>query len=435
MKCRLAIITFLLIFGFIWTAQAQQAETTLVVWVAGFPADEQIQAEVDRAREANGPVNNQTRVAIELREQFEAQHPGVTVVFQDRGWTTELTANLQRAVLGGVGPDVVAGESQVVELAQLGLFRAIDASDIKGLIPGTLKGATHEGVLYGLPYITGTFGLQFNRDVLRQAGYDPEADIPETWDELLAMSQDITAKGNGEYYGFMVDAAPGLGSIFRFDPWLKQLGTGFGTEDGGVIFNSPEHLRVYEFVRELSLTSPPGAAAMTDEGQILSQIHSGRAAFQIDGPWQLDWAAGAGCDCGYAKLPLPDAGRTGNTIVGNAFFSVLSDSKNPELAEAFVRWTASAEGQAIWLQNDTRLPTNTDSLKLVPDFFERFPDLEAFFTELTESDNVAPLPNWRKNPSRILDTWTELKTAILDPRQDIQQAADRAQQQAEDHLR
>jgi len=436
MKHKLTLVMLFIMSGIGWTVEAQQADTTLVVWVS-FPGDEEIQADIERAQAGEETTFSYlTNIALELREAFETQHPGVRVVYQNRGWGPELAANLQRAVLGGAGPDIVAGEAQVIELARLGLFREIDTSDIpEGIIPATLTGAIDDGKLYGLPWGTGTFGLQYNRDVLRQAGYDPETDIPETWDELLVMSQDIAARGNGEYYGFMVDAAPGLGSMFRFDPWLKQLGASFGTEDGGVNFNGPEHLRVYEFVRQLSRTSPPGAAAMTDEGQILGQIHSGRVAFQIDGPWQIEWAGNVGCDCGYASLPVPEAGMTGNTIVGNAIYSVLSDSRNPKLAEEFIKLMASPEGQAIRLKYESALPVNTGALELVPDFFERYPELEPFYIELTQSENISPLPQYRKNASRIIDTWTELKTAILDPTQDLQQAADRAQQEAESHLR
>lgn len=422
------------------SASAEDSNVSLTVWVGGLADDNQIAGAQESAKKEGKTLletDTAAYIAVTIKEEFMKKYPNVTEIkFQNRGWTEELSSNLQRAVLAGVGPDVVAGESQVADFARLGAFREIDIDEMKDdIIEGTIRSAIVDGKVYGLALKTGTLALQYNRDVLRKYGYDPDKDIPKTWDELLKISQDITARGKGENYGFMVDAVPGLGSMFRFHPLLLQLGINYGTDQGEATFDSPAHIKAYEFARALSQTSPPGATAMTDENQALQVVHTGKAAFQFDGPWQIDWAKQNKCDCGYARLPLPEGGKTGNTIIGNAIYSVLRDTKHPVEAEAFVKFLGSPEGQAIQMKVSSILPTNRKALELVPDFFTRFPEMQVFFDEVDQAENLSPIPTYTKNNGKIHDEWTLLKDQILNPKTNIADAAKNAQKQAEELLK
>lgn len=418
---------------------SQPAATTsaeLVVWVGGLNTSDEIDSELKKAGNDPTKMPAQVQASYDLKTAFEKQNPGVKLKFENHGWGDDLSSNLQRAVLGGVGPDVTAGETQVADFARIGAFKAIDISNIKAdLIEGTYKAAIYKGKVYGLPLKTGTFALQYNKDVLRKAGYDPDKDIPKTWDELLAISKAITEKGKGQYYGFMVQPIPGLGSMFRAHPFIKQLGADLGTDDGDVTFDGPEQQKVYEFLRNLSLTSPPGTAAVTDEGKLLAEIHSGKVAFQIDGPWQIDWAKEDKCDCGYARLPVPADGKTGNTIVGNVIYSVLQGSKHPEAAEKFVRFVASPEAQALQMKVQAILPVNKKAIDLVPNFFTRYPEMKVFWDELAGAKNLAPLPTFKKNGSKINDQWTILKSSVFDPSKDLKVEVPKVQQGAADLLK
>ncbi|GGD62898.1 ABC transporter substrate-binding protein [Paenibacillus nasutitermitis] len=412
-------------------------EVTLVVWVGGsLYDDERVKKLQEDAKKKGEKIIGVAAATAEIKKAFEEKYPGVKLKFESHGWADELTANLQRAVLGGTGPDVVQGESQIYEFAKLNAFKELSIDDEmkQDLLPGPLSVATVNDKIYGLPFMTGTFALQYNKDVLRKAGFDPDKDIPKTWDELVNMVNDITAKGNGEYYGYMINASDGLGSMFRAHPWVKQMGTDFGTADGDATFNSPDALKAYEFLRELAKNAPPGAASLNEEGKILAILHTGQAAFQIDGPWQIDWAKQDKCDCGYARLPVPSEGKTGNSIVGNIVHSVLRDTKHPKEAEDFVRFLASPEGQEIVMRNTPTLPINKKALERVPDYFETNPELRVFYDELEQAKNIAPLPTFKKNSSQVIDQWTILKNMIFDPKQDLKASADKVQKASEEAM-
>ncbi len=416
----------------------QKEEITLVVWVGGsLYDDERVKKLQEDAEKSGEKIIGVAAATAEIKKAFEEKYPGVKLKFETHGWADELTANLQRAVLGGTGPDVVQGESQIYEFAKLNAFKELNIDDEmkNDLLPGPLSVANVNGKIYGLPFMTGTFALQYNKDVLRKAGYNPDTDIPKTWDDMVKMVNEITAKGNGEYYGYMVNASDGLGSMFRAHPWVRQMGADFGTADGAATFNSPEALKAYEFLRELSKNSPPGATSLNEEGKILAILHTGQAAFQIDGPWQIDWAKQDKCDCGYARLPVPSEGQTGNSIVGNIVHSVMRDSKHPEEAENFVRFLASPEGQEIIMKNTPILPINKKALERVPDYFVQNPELKVFYEELEQAKNISPLPTFKKNSSQVIDQWTIMKNMIFDAKQDLQASADKVQKASEEAMK
>ena len=403
----------------------------LVVWVGGT-----LLGDDDIAKTKSEDIIGTAATTVQIKEAFQNKYPNVTLKFEYHGWAEELTANLMRAVMGGVGPDVVQGESQVYELAKIGGFKELNIEDIRDeIVPGTLEVAIYNDKVYGVPFRTGVFGLIYNKDVLQKSGYDPEKDIPTTWDQLLEMSQDITAKGKGEYYGFMIDAVPGAGSMFRLLPWILQAGGSVGTLDGDVTFNNPANVKALEFARELAKTAPKGAAAITDEWDALKVVQEGLAAFQVNGPWEIDWQKTMKSNCGYARLPVPEEGQTGNAIVSNIVHSVLKNSKHPAEAEAFVKFCASKEGQKIIMSNESIIPVNKTMLDEVPDYLTRNPDLKPFIDELNEAKVLAPLPSYKKNSSQVMDQWTELKNVIFDPSKDLQAGIEKAQQEAENAMK
>src|SRR4051812_20149631 len=83
--------------------QAQEAKT-LTVWVEGTVMDSQ--AATDPIKGAYAKV---------IVEQFQKDHPGVTVKLENHGWDEELRQNLLTALMAGTGPDIVVGEAYFLQ--------------------------------------------------------------------------------------------------------------------------------------------------------------------------------------------------------------------------------------------------------------------------------------------------------------------------------
>ena len=71
-------------------------------------------------------------------------------------------------------------------------------ADIKGnylTICENLKFIPTEGT-YSVPYVANAAGILYNRDMFEEHGWK----IPETWDELLALCDEIKAEGILPFY-------------------------------------------------------------------------------------------------------------------------------------------------------------------------------------------------------------------------------------------
>lgn len=53
---------------------------------------------------------NAGKYGLYLKEQFEKEHPGVTVNIEYHGWDETLRQNLFNALLAGTAPDIVVGK-------------------------------------------------------------------------------------------------------------------------------------------------------------------------------------------------------------------------------------------------------------------------------------------------------------------------------------
>jgi ABC-type glycerol-3-phosphate transport system substrate-binding protein len=98
-----------------------------------------------------------------LKEQFEREHPEVTVTMEIQGWDESLRQNILNSLAVGAAPDIIVGENYFQQFIDMGALVPLDDAivDIKDdLIPGTIKAAEQKGSIYGLSSFTGVFGFE-----------------------------------------------------------------------------------------------------------------------------------------------------------------------------------------------------------------------------------------------------------------------------------
>ncbi|MCA9932846.1 MAG: extracellular solute-binding protein [Ardenticatenaceae bacterium] len=374
-----------------------------------------------------------------LKEQFEKEHPGVTVRIEYHGWDTALQQNLFNALLAGTPPDIVVGENYFQLFAELGALVPLDnvmAEDVDNLIPGTYKAAEYEGHIYGLSAFTGVFGFERNCAVVEAAGLDCD-NPPQTWDELLAEVQQITAVGNGEYYGYTLQG-PGesstIGGIFRVAAFLAQVDAPICRNNcTEPYFNNPQAIQVMEFIRELHRSAPPGLAFNPHEGQVYEQLFRGLSAYQIAGSWHPQWAKDIGCeDCRYSPIPVPENGRAASMVVGNVIYAVLQQSQHQDLAMEWVHFLVRDDVQDLVYPSLGRLPATRSALTRLRPMVT--PAEQAFIDQLLETPNLEILPQWRKEPQLLWEIYNEMLAEILTTERPIIEIMDEAQAKAEEVL-
>ena len=397
----------------------------LVIWAESFTV-----SEMSHDPEGAG------QYGLYLKEQFEAEHPGVTVRLEFQGWDETLRQNLFNALLAGTAPDIVVGENFFQQYAELGALVPLDdvIDDVKDdLIPGTYKAAEYDGKIYGLSAFTGIFAFERNCEVIEAAGLECDQP-PETWGELLTQAQQISEQGNGAYYGYTLQGPveTSVGGIFRIAVFLAQSGAEMCQDNcTKPYFNNPDAVPVLEFVRELHRTTPPGLAFNPNEGQVYEQLFRGLSAYQIAGSWHPGWAEAVGCeDCRYSAVPIPEGGQPASMIVGNVIYAVLQQSEHPEIAAEWVKFIAREDAQALVYPSLGRLPSTRSALMaLYPDVDEA---TQQFIDQLLHNEELEILPQWRTEPQQMWRIYNEMLTEILTTERPVQEIMDEAQAKAEE---
>jgi ABC-type glycerol-3-phosphate transport system substrate-binding protein len=159
----------------------------------------------------------------------------------------EMQQKFLTAVSGGVVPDLlangdefIAGYVEIEALVDLGPYLdASDAVSVDDFPEAVLELCKYDGKIWALPLFAETLMMYYNKDLMEEAGFDPESP-PEDWDELLKMAEAIVkrdADGNLEVAGCEIN---GWSAPLLFLPMIDSWGGSLLNEDmTKATFNGP----------------------------------------------------------------------------------------------------------------------------------------------------------------------------------------------------
>lgn len=295
-----------------------------------------------------------------MAERFNAEHA-------DAGMRVELWGDPRNAdilkprLLRGDPPDLILNERlpiwQLVQAEKLIPFNsalvepAIGASGAEtwgeSFAPGMLGMYTSEGQVWAVPAAYGAWLCWYNAALFSEHGWE----VPETWDELLALCEAIKKTGiapwtlQGKYANFyawntyvsLVHRVGGLAAINR----INALDPGAFSHPDAV-----EAARLFQLFAADHLQS--GALSMTHtESQL--QFVNNEAAMIFCGTWlenEMKESFPSGFELRSFALPRVEAGRGNPRLLhgqGMEFLFVPKDARHPEVAFAFARYLVSPE--------------------------------------------------------------------------------------------
>ncbi|WP_026932117.1 ABC transporter substrate-binding protein [Glycomyces tenuis] len=213
---------------------------------------------------------------------------------------------------------------------------------------------TVDGAIYGVPYDLNPGLLFYNATALEAAGVDAAA--IETYDDLLEAAR--------QYKAAVPDAGPihleqsaFLGQL-QLEMYANQLGTSIADADGQLRLDSPEYLRILEFldtVRTEGLGTRAEYLTPTD----VAEMDNGNQVFY---PWAI-WFSFAPQQMltetsgDWRAMPLPawDADGARSGAMGGSSFVLPKDGANADLAWLFYEFLMFDEVgyTAVWGPNDT----------------------------------------------------------------------------------
>src|SRR5690606_21505010 len=163
------------------------------------------------------------------------------------------------------------------------------------------------------------------------------AEVPETWDDLLALGEAAKAEG---LYATQLNFKPDDAMDMSFLPYVQQAGGSTFDEDGNPALDSPEVLEAVQFLHTLaengyididdSVTSVAMEQSGIAEGTVVCEMTNGVGLME---PY---WG-----DARRVGPPLTNVESAGYGTIGS--ITLLEGSDQQEAAAVFLNWVTKPE--------------------------------------------------------------------------------------------
>ncbi|MFC8436154.1 extracellular solute-binding protein [Streptomyces sp. NPDC057253] len=357
----------------------------------------------DSGDKADGPVTitwwdtsnatNEAPTYKALIKDFEAANKDVKVKYVNVQF--DQAQNKFDTAAGASGaPDVLRSEvGWTPAFAKKGYFLPLDGTealaDQAKFKSNLIEQAKYDGKTYGVPLVTDTLALVYNKQLFAKAGVE----APKTWDELKAAAATIKAKTGVDGY---------WGSTQAYYAQTFLYGEGTDTVDASakkITVNSAAAKKGYG--TWLSLFSGKGLHKADTTADAYAHIQdafvNGKVAAIIQGPWEITnfYKGSAFADkanLGIATVPAGSTGKAGAPTGGhNLSVYAGSDAAHQKAALKFVNFMTSAKSQSTIALKNSTLPTRDDAYT---DQVKADPGIAGYGTVLAAAQPRPALPEY-----------------------------------------
>lgn len=280
------------------------------------------------------------------------------------------------------------------------------------------------GQMLSYPFNSSTTVLNYNKDLFRKAGLDPNTP-PTTWPELVGMAAKLKASGVDCPFTTSWQSWTQLES---FSTWHNTLfatqNNGFGGTNARLAFNSPLHVRHIENLANMSqqgLFHYRGRGNKADASFYSGECAMATASSSTYGSIKKN----AKFEFGIAPLPhYPDVpGAPQNTIIGGASLWVMAGKPAPDYkgVAAFFNYLSDPQVQSASHKRSGYLPITMASFKLTEEsgFYKENPGTDTAVNQMirktTDKSRGVRLGNFLQiraiNNEELEQVWAGKKTA------------------------
>lgn len=252
-------------------------------------------------------------------------------------------------------PDVLMLDNpDVQQIAESGALAPLDDYGVEadGFPDAVVQAGSYEGDLYGIAPVVNSLALFYNVALFEEAGLEP----PQTWDELRAAAEALTADGR---YGIAFSATNSFEGTWQFLPFMWSNG---GSEDD---ITTPETVEALEFIDGLVADGLASRSVVTwSQNDVNDQFIAGNAAMMVNGPWNMPSLTAAE-DLEFASVPLPtpDAGGEPVAPLGGETFTLPNTGDEDRMAAAgeFISCITADEHQLAMATGRGAVPSRSSA--------------------------------------------------------------------------
>ncbi|NEB76615.1 extracellular solute-binding protein [Streptomyces sp. SID14478] len=235
---------------------------------------------------------------------------------------------------------------------------------------------TKDGKVYGIPNVSYSVGLVYNRAVFKKAGLDPDTP-PKTWDEVRAAAKKIAALGK-DYVGYGEYGGGATGG-WHFAQALYSRGGEMVTNHKAA-FNSPQGKEVLQALHDMRWKdNSTGSKVNIGWESLMQQMAAGKTGMMLGAPDVVTDVVqkfqGKVDDYGITGIPDGKASLTG----GEAY--MINPKASPAQTKAGLEWIdfqfntpgkgrfdfarGKANGEAVGVPNNDYMGTSPTGQKIV----------------------------------------------------------------------
>lgn len=201
-------------------------------------------------------------------DEFEKENPDIKIDFSYAPPTSEYISTLQTRLVGNQAPDVfiITSENRD-DLIDNGYAKDLtDESFMKNISQANKDFVGRDGKTYGMSITSWVSGIAYNKDLLKQVGYD---EPPANWDDFLKLCKKLKNAG--------------------IEPFLEP--------------NADELEAVKEYIRLYDEGGVTRDTVGISGDDMKTQFTNGQVAMIVDGAWDFATFEQAGMNWDFAPMP------------------------------------------------------------------------------------------------------------------------------------
>ncbi|MER5973907.1 extracellular solute-binding protein [Streptomyces sp. NPDC002055] len=246
-------------------------------------------------------ANSSKKYWNELAREFEAKHDEVEVDVEVYSWN-DVDRKVAEMVKRGDAPDIAQIGAYADYAAQGKLYSADQLLSIPtqaDFLPGLSKAGELHRVQYGLPFVSSTRVLFYNKKLFAKAGITAP---PKTWSQLQQDAQALKRAGVKSPYGLPLGKEEPQAETLN---WMLSGGGGYTDNIGNYTIGSPENISTFEWLRDemvgKALTNAdPGR---TNRQEVFNGFTRGEVGMLNGHPTLMQQAQAKNVKYGMAPLP------------------------------------------------------------------------------------------------------------------------------------
>lgn len=390
----------------------------------------------------NWPESNekgtQYQYIVEAAERYMAENDHVTIELTGNSTTDKVLT----AITGGEGPDIfdnlwpnIATWGEKGALLDLTDHVKNDADFNKDdIIPAAWNLATFNDTIYGIPYTLASSEFYYNKDLLKEEGYDGP---PETIEELIEMAEKLTKindKGEITQLGFMPDY-PWMDNVL----WPVIFGAEWiDMETNEITFDTPEMAAAYQWQVDIHKKYGTENLQAFKEGfgsEAQSPFLVGDLAMCFFPEGMIGDVVKYAPDLNYgvANIPYPKdkPEQKGAMFLTSRVFCVNSRTKVEDAAWDFLSYWAGEECMREWAKGRENSGALVSRASVLNDMGDEVPQELKDVAKMLQSPNVRSFP-MLPYINEYLSIIGDEMTLALHQKQTVEEALKKVQEQVQE---